>query len=83
MNGHQTVGRKKSASSTNYIDKKKFDIAIKKRKTSSISFCWEVRSLKNELAKCVDGKGFLLQAGDCARALQSFTQTTLEILLEL
>ena len=74
MNGHQTVGRKKKAlHQPNYIDKKKFDIAIKKmKKLPPLVFAGEVRSLKNELAKCVDGKGFLLQAGDCAESFAEF-----------
>ena len=31
-------------------------------------FAGEVRSLKDDLAKCGDGRGFLLQAGDCAES---------------
>ena len=65
--------KKKALHQPNYIDKKKFDIAIKKmKKLPPLVFAGEVRSLKNELAKCVDGKGFLLQAGDCAESFAEF-----------
>ena len=65
--------KKKALHQPNYIDKKKLDIAIKKmKKLPPLVFAGEVRSLKNELAKCVDGKGFLLQAGDCAESFAEF-----------
>ncbi len=65
--------KKKALHQPNYIDKKKFDIALKKmKKLPPLVFAGEVRSLKNELAKCVDGKGFLLQAGDCAESFAEF-----------
>ena len=65
--------KKKALHQPNYIDKKKFDIAIKKmKKLPPLVFAGEVRSLKNELAKCGDGKGFLLQAGDCAESFAEF-----------
>ena len=65
--------KKKALHQPNYIDKKKFDLAIKKmKKLPPLVFAGEVRSLKNELAKCVDGKGFLLQAGDCAESFAEF-----------
>ena len=65
--------KKKALHQPNYIDKKKFDIAIKKmKKLPPLVFAGEVRSLKSELAKCVDGKGFLLQAGDCAESFAEF-----------
>ena len=35
-------------------------------------FAGEVRDLKKELAKCVGGQGFLLQAGDCAESFSEF-----------
>ena len=35
-------------------------------------FAGEVRNLKNQLAKCVSGDGFLLQAGDCAESFAEF-----------
>ena len=35
-------------------------------------FAGEVRNLKAELAKCVNGDGFLLQAGDCAESFAEF-----------
>ncbi len=65
--------KKKALHQPNYIDKKKFDRALKKmKKLPPLVFAGEVRSLKNELAKCVDGKGFLLQAGDCAESFAEF-----------
>ncbi len=64
---------KKALHQPNYIDKKKLDIAIKKmKKLPPLVFAGEVRSLKSELAKCVDGQGFLLQAGDCAESFAEF-----------
>ena len=42
------------------------------KKLPPLVFAGEVRNLKNELAKCVDGKGFLLQAGDCAESFAEF-----------
>ena len=35
-------------------------------------FAGEVRNLKDELTKCVNGEGFLLQAGDCAESFAEF-----------
>ena len=65
--------KKKALHQPNYSDKKKFDIALKKmKKLPPLVFAGEVRSLKNELAKCGDGKGFLLQAGDCAESFAEF-----------
>ena len=65
--------KKKALHQPNYIDKKKLDIAIKKmKKLPPLVFAGEVRSLKNDLAKCVDGRGFLLQAGDCAESFAEF-----------
>ena len=42
------------------------------KKLPPLVFAGEVRSLKKELANCVDGKGFLLQAGDCAESFAEF-----------
>ena len=65
--------KKKALHQPDYIDKKKLDNAVKKmKKLPPLVFAGEVRSLKNELAKCVDGKGFLLQAGDCAESFAEF-----------
>ena len=57
----------------NYLDEKKLDKTVKKmKKLPPLVFAGEVRSLKKELAKCVDGQGFLLQAGDCAESFAEF-----------
>ena len=65
--------KKKALHQPTYIDKKKLDKAVKKmKKLPPLVFAGEVRSLKHELAKCVDGKGFLLQAGDCAESFAEF-----------
>jgi 3-deoxy-7-phosphoheptulonate synthase len=42
------------------------------KKLPPLVFAGEVRELKCELSKCVDGKGFLLQAGDCAESFAEF-----------
>ena len=42
------------------------------KKLPPLVFAGEVRNLKKELAKCVDGDGFLLQAGDCAESFAEF-----------
>ena len=65
--------KKKALHQPIYTDKKKLDKAVKKmKKLPPLVFAGEVRSLKKELAKCVDGKGFLLQAGDCAESFAEF-----------
>ena len=47
-------------------------ITKKMKKLPPLVFAGEVRELKCELAKCADGKGFLLQAGDCAERFAEF-----------
>ena len=57
----------------NYLDEKKLEKTVKKmKKLPPLVLAGEVRSLKNELAKCVDGNGFLLQAGDCLESFAEF-----------
>ena len=57
----------------NYLDEKKLEKTVKKmKKLPPLVFAGEVRNLKKELSKCVDGKGFLLQAGDCAESFAEF-----------
>ena len=57
----------------NYLDEKKLEKTVKKmKKLPPLVFAGEVRSLKKELSKCVDGNGFLLQAGDCAESFAEF-----------
>ena len=47
-------------------------ITKKMKKLPPLVFAGEVRELKCELAKCADGIGFLLQAGDCAESFDEF-----------
>ena len=56
-----------------YLDKTSLNYSIKKlKKLPPLVFAGEVRNLKEDLSKCVDGKGFLLQAGDCAESFAEF-----------
>ena len=65
--------KKKALHQPIYGNSSALEKTIKKmKKLPPLVFAGEVRSLKNELAKCVDGKGFLLQAGDCAESFAEF-----------
>ena len=67
-----------------YLDEKTLERTVKKmKKLPPLVFAGEVRNLKKELAKCVDGKGFFTSAGDCAESFAEFVQIILEIRLEL
>ena len=56
-----------------YKDARKLNGVLKKMKSlPPLVFAGEVRDLKKDLAKCVDGSGFLLQAGDCAESFAEF-----------
>ena len=56
-----------------YEDEKKLSEVTKKMsKFPPLVFAGEVRQLKSQLAKCVNGEGFLLQAGDCAESFAEF-----------
>ena len=56
-----------------YKDSKKLESTLGTlRKLPPLVFAGEVRELKKELAQCVNGKGFLLQAGDCAESFAEF-----------
>ncbi len=56
-----------------YDDLADLEKVIKKmKKLPPLVFAGEVRDLKCELSKCTDGKGFLLQAGDCAESFAEF-----------
>ncbi len=56
-----------------YRDKKRLELTLEKlKKLPPLVFAGEVRDLKKELAGCVDGRGFLLQAGDCAESFAEF-----------
>ncbi len=47
-------------------------VTQKMKKLPPLVFAGEIRELKSELSKCSDGKGFLLQAGDCAESFAEF-----------
>ena len=56
-----------------YQNKNKLARVIKRlKKLPPLVFAGEVRELKNQLSKCVDGNSFLLQAGDCAESFAEF-----------
>ena len=56
-----------------YKDEKILNETLQKlKKLPPLVFAGEVRDLKKELSRCVDGKGFLLQAGDCAESFAEF-----------
>ena len=56
-----------------YNNQDDLNLVIKKLKNlPPLVFAGEVRELKKELSQCVDGRGFLLQAGDCAESFAEF-----------
>jgi len=56
-----------------YPDKKELDMVLGKLKNfPPLVFAGETRHLKEQLANVVDGKGFLLQGGDCAESFAEF-----------
>ena len=56
-----------------YKDKKELDLVLSKiKKYPPLVFAGESRSLKESLAKVVEGKAFLLQGGDCAESFAEF-----------
>ena len=56
-----------------YQDKKELDLVLGKiKKYPPLVFAGESRSLKESLAKVVEGKAFLLQGGDCAESFAEF-----------
>ncbi len=56
-----------------YQDKKELDLVLSKiKKYPPLVFAGESRSLKESLAKVVEGKAFLLQGGDCAESFAEF-----------
>jgi len=65
--------KKKALHQPSYIDSSALNKAIRKMKRlPPLVFAGEVRQLKKDLASCVDGSGFLLQAGDCAESFAEF-----------
>ena len=56
-----------------YRDKKELELVLSKiKKYPPLVFAGESRSLKESLAKVVEGKAFLLQGGDCAESFAEF-----------
>ncbi len=69
----QSWQNKEALHQPKYDDKAKLEKVTKRMKRlPPLVFAGEVRELKYELSKCVDGKGFLLQAGDCAESFAEF-----------
>ena len=65
--------KKKALHQPVYKNKDKLNKVLKKLQSfPPLVFAGEVRDLKKELAKCVVGQGFLLQAGDCAESFSEF-----------
>ena len=65
--------KKKALHQPIYKDEKKLNKITKKlSKFPPLVFAGEVRQLKSQLSKCVNGEGFLLQAGDCAESFAEF-----------
>ncbi len=65
--------KKKALHQPVYKNKNKLSDVLKKLESfPPLVFAGEVRDLKKELAKCVKGQGFLLQAGDCAESFTEF-----------
>ena len=65
--------KKKALHQPVYRNKEKLTKVLKKLESfPPLVFAGEVRDLKRELAKCVSGQGFLLQAGDCAESFTEF-----------
>ena len=56
-----------------YDDETELNNVLNKLKTfPPLVFAGETRHLKEQLAKVVDGKAFLLQGGDCAESFAEF-----------
>ena len=71
-----------------YEDENKLDMVLKKVSTfPPLVFAGETRSLKKSLARVVEGKAFLLQAGDCAESFAEFhpdnIRDTFKVILQL
>ena len=66
---------KKALHQPEYNDSVALKKAVTKmKKLPPLVFAGEVRNLKNELAKCVDGDGFCFKQVIVLRVLQNFTQ---------
>ena len=71
-----------------YEDEKELDMVLKKVGSfPPLVFAGETRSLKKNLADVVEGKGFLLQGGDCAESFAEFhpdnIRDTLKVILQM
>ena len=71
-----------------YDDEKELNNVLNKLKTfPPLVFAGETRHLKEQLAKVVDGKAFLLQGGDCAESFAEFhpdnIRDTFKVLLQM
>ena len=71
-----------------YDDDKELNTVLNKLKTfPPLVFAGETRHLKEQLAKVVDGKAFLLQGGDCAESFAEFhpdnIRDTFKVILQM
>ena len=71
-----------------YEDKKELNMVLNKVKNfPPLVFAGETRHLKEQLADVVDGKAFLLQAGDCAESFAEFhpdnIRDTFKVILQM
>ena len=71
-----------------YEDKKELNMVLNKVKNfPPLVFAGETRHLKEQLANVVDGKAFLLQAGDCAESFAEFhpdnIRDTFKVILQM
>ena len=71
-----------------YEDEKKLNMVLKKLTSfPPLVFAGETRSLKQSLAQVVEGKAFLLQAGDCAESFAEFhpdyIRDTFKVILQM
>jgi len=71
-----------------YEDKKELNMVLNKIKNfPPLVFAGETRHLKEQLANVVDGKAFLLQAGDCAESFAEFNpdniRDTFKVILQM
>ena len=71
-----------------YDDEKELNDVLNKLKTfPPMVFAGETRHLKDQLAKVVDGKAFLLQGGDCAESFAEFhpdnIRDTFKVILQM
>ena len=71
-----------------YEDKKELNMVLNKIKNfPPLVFAGETRHLKEQLANVVNGKAFLLQAGDCAESFAEFhpdnIRDTFKVILQM